>query len=256
VERRFACTACGKCCYGQLPLTIDDALTHADKFPLVVAWTPVRQGARSFRATADMGVVIQLKKRKQVAVRIAPTAYIPPRFPCPELTEAGLCGVHDAKPQRCRTMPFSAYRDEADQDDLLLPRLGWACDISEAAPVVYRDKKVVTREEFDAERDWVMRDAVVLKPYVQWLLDSMPSLDMELRKIAQKPRGGRVLVTFSTLIPKLPKVDIYAFAAKQFAVMQDFADRTADDPALVEFHQRYVDGAKEWKQVVSVAPKN
>ena len=40
MERRFACTACGKCCFGLLPLTIGDALAHADKFPLVVICHP------------------------------------------------------------------------------------------------------------------------------------------------------------------------------------------------------------------------
>ncbi len=48
-----------------------------DKFPLVVIWTPVRQGGRSFHLTADLGITIRLKKRKRAAVRIAPTAYIP-----------------------------------------------------------------------------------------------------------------------------------------------------------------------------------
>lgn len=63
----------------------------------------------------------------------------------------------------------------------------------------------------------------------------------------QKLRGGRVLVKFSTLIPKLPNAEIYAFAEKQFAMMQDFAERTADDLALAKFHQQYADGSKEWE---------
>ena len=63
--------------------------------------------------------------------------------------------------------------------------------------------------------------------------------------VTQKSRGGRVLVKFSTLIQKLPNADIYAFAKIEFAMMQDFAERTAADPALAEFHQQYADGAKE-----------
>ena len=249
MERHFSCTACGKCCHGLLPLTIDDALAHADKFPLIVIWTPLRQGGRSFRVTADLGITIQLRKRKLAAVQIAPTAYIPPTFPCPELTEEGLCGIHAVKPQRCRTMPFSAYRDEKDQDDLMIPRSGWECDTSDEAPVVYRDKSIIDREDFEVEREQLVRDAAILKPYAEWLLDSVPSLRMELQKVAMKPLGGRVLVAFSTLIPRLPKVDIYAFAEKQFPVMKAFAERTAGDPGLVDFHQRYVDGAAEWEKV-------
>jgi hypothetical protein len=86
------------------------------------------------------------------------------------------------------------------------------------------------------------------------LLDSAPSLRMELRKIATKPGGGRVLVAFSTLIPRLPKVDIYAFAEKQFPVMKAFAQRTAGDPTLAEFHRRYVDSAAEWETLARGRP--
>lgn len=250
MERHFSCTSCGKCCYGLLPLTIDDALTHADKFPLVVVWTPVRQGGRSFGVTADLGITIQLKKRKQAAVQIAPMAYIPPSFSCPELTNEGLCGIHTEKPKRCRTMPLSAYRDEVDQDDLLVPRSGWLCDTSKEAPVVYRDKSIIDRGDFAAERKQLVREAAILKPYAKWMLDSVPSLRMELHKAAMKPHGGKVIVAFSTLIPRLPKVDIYTFAEKQLLVMNTFAERTTGDPALLDFHKRYADDAAEWEMVV------
>ena len=251
MERHFSCTSCGKCCYGQLPLTIDDALAHADTFPLAVVWTPVRQGGRSFDATADLGITIELKKRKRAAVRIAPTAYIPPSFPCPELTEEGLCRIHATKPQRCRTMPFSAYRDERDQEDLMLPRSGWECDTSNEAPVFYRDKSIVVRADFEEERQRLVLDAAILKPYAEWLLDSVPTLRMELLKVAMKLGGGQVIVSFSTLIPRLPKVDIYAFAEKQLPVMTAFAERTANDPALRDFHKRYTENMAEWKKVAA-----
>ena len=146
-------------------------------------------------------------------------------------------------------MPFSAYRDEKDQNDLMIPRSGWVCDTSDQAPVVYRDTSIIDRQDFEVEREQLVRDAAILKPYAEWLLDSVPSLRMELQKIAMKPGGGRVLVAFSTLIPRLPKVDIYAFAEKQVPVMKAFAQRTADNPGLAEFHQRYVDGAAEWEKV-------
>ncbi len=251
MERRFSCTACGKCCYGLLPLTLEDALAHADKFPLAVIWTPVRQGGRSFDVTAEMGITVPLKKRKLAAVQIAPTAYIPPTLPCPELTEEGLCGIQATKPQRCRTMPFSAYRDESDQDDLLIPRPGWVCDTSETAPAVYRDRRILEPKDFDDERERLVRDAAILRPYGEWLLDSQPSLRMELQRIAMKPSGGRVIVSFATLIPRLPKVDIYDFAAKQAPVMRAFAGKTAGDAGLAEYHRRYSDGAGEWGRIAA-----
>ncbi len=167
-----------------LPLTVDDALAHAHRFPLVMVWTTVRQGGRSFAVTADLGITVALKNRKKAAVRIAPTAYIPPGFPCPELSADGLCGIHADKPQRCRTMPFSAYRDAADQDDLMIPRPGWLCDTSTAVPVIYRDKRVVDGADFKAERDQLVGDALILQPYAEWLLDSVPDLRTKLLKAA------------------------------------------------------------------------
>jgi Fe-S-cluster containining protein len=254
MERRFSCTACGKCCHGQLPLTIADALAHADKFPLAVVWSTVRKGGRSFQATSDLGVTIQVKKKMQAAVRVAPTAYIPPGFPCPEVDDEGLCGIHDSKPQRCRTMPFSAYRDEADQDDLMLPRAGWACDTSDVAPIYYRDKAIIERTEFDVERGQLQRDATILKPYGDWLIASAPDLGVQLRKAALAPRGGQVVTAFATLIPKLPKVDIYEIAALQAPVMQAFAERTANDSALKKFHRHYVDEGAAWERVLKSRP--
>lgn len=251
MERRFTCTACGKCCHGLLPLSIGEALAHAATFPLIMVWTTVRQGGRSFEATAGMGLTIKLKKRRKAAVRIAPTAYIPPAFPCPQLADDGLCSIHSGKPQRCRTMPFAASRAEADQRDLLIPRPGWQCDTSGDAPVVYRDREVVERREFDNERELLVGDAAILKPYGEWLLDSVPALAMELRKIAMKPAGGHVLVNFQSLVQRLPKVDIHDLADKQFPVMRDWAEKTAGDAALADFHKRYTDAAGEWEKVAA-----
>ncbi|MHA1567577.1 MAG: YkgJ family cysteine cluster protein, partial [Alphaproteobacteria bacterium] len=179
---------------------------------------------------------------------------IPSTFSCPELTDEGLCAIHDHKPQRCRTMPFSAYREMNNQDDLLIPRSGWLCDTSDQAPIVYRDKNILDPGDFRHERAQLVGDAKILQPYAQWLLDSVPSLRMDLQKVAMKPNGGRVLVSFSTLIPRLPKVDIFAFAEKQCQVMKSFANRTQGEPGLADFHQRYTDGAAEWQKVAQGRP--
>ncbi len=250
MERRFFCTGCGKCCHGLVPLGIDDALAHADRFPLAMVWTPVRQGRRSYRLAAELGVTIELGRRKLAALQVAPTAIVPPSFSCPELTEEGLCRIHDTKPQRCRTMPFSAYRDETDQVDLIVPQPDWDCDTSQAAPVIYRDKTIIERKNFEIERRQLIRDAVHLKPYAEWLLDSVPALRMELKKVAMKPTGGQVFVAFSTLIPRLPKVDIYALAEKQYPLMEDFAQRTKGDPDLKRYHRHYADCAVAWEKIV------
>ncbi len=254
MERRFDCIACGKCCYGWLPLTLDDALSHVGRFPLFVVWTPVRKGGKSFEQTARLGVTIKLKKRNQAALRISPVAYIPPSLPCPELSDDGLCAIHGNKPLRCRAMPFDASRSEADQTDLLLPRAGWLCDISEKAAAVYDDGKIIGREDFDRERSALARDASILGPYGEWLLDSVPSLKQEIMKVASKPRGGYVVVNFLTLIPRLPKVDMFEFARRQGPVMEAFAEMTAGITDLADYHKRYKKSAMELGRIVKRHP--
>ena len=254
MERHFECTACGKCCQGWLPLSIADALRHADRFPLFLLWTPVRPGGKSYDLTARLGFTLKLKKRKQAAVRLTAVSYVPSHTPCPALGADGLCTVHETKPQRCRTMPLSGSRAESDQTDLLIPAPGWECDISDAAAVLYRDKKIVERTDFEAERAQLLQDAEILRPFAELMLDSVPSLRMDLEKMAARPQGGHVIVNFSTLLPRLADVDIYAFAARQLPVMEAFAALTQGNPDLKDEHQRYVACADEWRRVVDGAP--
>jgi Fe-S-cluster containining protein len=253
MERHFACTACGKCCAGWLPLSIPDALAHAVRFPLFLLWTPVRPGGRSYDLTARLGFVLKLKNRKQAAVRLTPFSYVPPGMDCPELGNSGLCNVHDVKPQRCRTMPFSGARAEAEQNDLLLPKPGWACDSSAAAPVVYRDHKILSRDDFAAERAQLEADAQILRPFAERLLDALPSLRGDLEKMALKPQGGHIITNFSTLVARLPQVDIFALAAQQGPVMENFAARTQNNPQQADEHARYVACAKDWRRMVDGA---
>lgn len=258
MARHFGCTACGKCCEGWLPLSITDALAHADRFPLFLLWTPVRPGGRSYDLTAQLGFTLKLKKRKQAAVRVTPLSYVPPGMACPALGndgqgEGNLCGVHETKPQRCRTMPLSGRRAEADQGDLLIPRPGWDCDILDAAPRVYDDHKILQRDNFQAERAQLQADAKILQPFAALMLDSLPNLRMDLEKMATKPQGGHVITNFATLISRLPAVDIYAFAAQQLHVLEAFAERTAGVADYAAEHQRYSGCAADWRRMLDSA---
>lgn len=253
MERHFHCTACGKCCHGWLPLTIPDALANAERFPLFLLWSTARPGGKSYEVTARLGVTLRLKTRKEVAVRVTPFSYVPSASPCPALLADGRCAVHDAKPLRCRAMPFSASRAEDDQTDLLIPKPGWACDVSTAAPLVYRDKTIVARADFEAERHALHQDAQVLKPFAQLMLDGAPPLRLEVEKMALRPGGGGVIVNFSKLVPRLAEVDIFALAAAQLPVMEAFAERTAGDAAQAEAHKRYAACAREWRAVLDGA---
>ncbi len=245
MERHFQCTACGKCCFGWLPLTVKDALAHAGRFPLAVVWTPVKPASKAFDVTAKFGITVRTRDKKQLAVRIVPTGYIPPSMPCPALTSDNLCGIHADKPSRCRTMPFFPYREESDQADLLVPRAGWDCDTSLAAPAVYRDKMVVDRVDFEHERDELGNQAPVLRAYGEWLMGSVPSMLDNLTRATMKPGGGHVVVSFASLLRQIEGVDKGAIVESQLPVLADFMTRTADQPKLTEYHRNYDDWAWE-----------
>lgn len=244
-ERHFACTACGKCCHGLLPLTLADAAAHAGRFPLGVMWTPVRQNQRSFELTARLGAKVRLRDKRTVAVRITAVAYIPPSLPCPALAEGGLCSIHDTKPARCRTMPFFPYVEEAEQAAHLVPRKGWDCDVSQAAPIVFRDRNVVDRSDFDAERKQLLAQAPTLRAYAEAQLSGVAGLLDKLGMVASRPLGGDVLLGMATLLPHWPDVAAAEFARRQLPVLEAFAERTGDDAAMAEFHHRYRQWGRE-----------
>ncbi|MBC8269715.1 MAG: YkgJ family cysteine cluster protein [Rhodospirillaceae bacterium] len=244
MEKHFHCTACGKCCSGWLPLTLDDALTHAGRFPLAMILTTVRQSARAYKVTARNGTVLHLSKKKRVAVQISPTSYIPPAFSCPELTDDGGCAIHAHKPVRCRAMPFSAYRDESDQGPLLNPRDGWLCDTSSAAPPVYRDKQVLERQDFDLEARRLKEQASILRPYADALISAAPNVAVALESASKKAQGGTVVLNFTTILPRLKDVDTASFAKQQLPVLRAFAKKTAGDKKLADYHQYYAQNIK------------
>ncbi|HEY0835290.1 MAG TPA: YkgJ family cysteine cluster protein [Azospirillum sp.] len=250
MEPRFSCTACGKCCHGLLPLTLDDAIAHAHRFPLAMVWTTVRAGARSFDLASRLGTTVRLPTRKTVAVQIAPTAFLPPTFPCPALTADALCGIHAEKPSRCRTMPFYPYREERDQADLLVPRKGWRCDTSAAAPVVYRNHAIAERADFDRERAALVEQAPVMRAYADYAQKYMPWIADRLAAAAAKPAGGILVTSLSSFLTATRRPDAAALAAAQAPLFHDLAERTRDDPALAEFHHNYSAWAKEMDSLV------
>jgi Fe-S-cluster containining protein len=243
MERRFHCTACGKCCYGQLPLTLNDAIANVERFPLAMMWTTVRQGAKSFAITARLGTTVNLGKRKQFAVQITPVSYMPPSLACPALAPDGLCSIHADKPSRCRTMPFYPYREERDQSDLLVPRPGWLCETSSQAPVVYRDKKIVHREDFDHERNELIDQAPILRTYADRLMANAPNVAAAVYEAANKPRGGYMVLNFTGIVSRLPQIDMATFAQKQLPVLTEFADKTAGMSDAAEYYRYYRDNA-------------
>ena len=234
-EQRFACTACGLCCYGVLPLTIEEALARAERFPLAMSIMPIKPGVRGHQSVAKTGASLQMTPKNKILLSISPVSFIPPSMPCPDLAPNNLCSVHETKPVRCRAMPFYAYKDEDHQSDMLKPRPGWKCATGPDAPVVYRDHKIVDRTDFDAERTELVSQAPSLQRYVDALMETNPGVKMMVHKAMQGPIAGRVVVGFITYLRYNPKLDMRDFARKQHPVMQDWLSRTEGNSQ----HQEY-----------------
>lgn len=237
-EQRFACTACGVCCHGMLPLSIDEALRWADRFPLAFSATPVRAGARGY-ATSDVAVNFSSGAKKPLQLIITPVAVIPPAAPCPQLADNGLCSIHEEKPQRCRTMPFYAYKDEDSQRDMLVPRQGWNCATGEDAPVVYRDKQIVDRTEFQRERNLLKCQASALQRYVDTLVRYDPGFVMRIQRAANTAVPGRVIVGFVSWLRQNKDLDVLNFARRQHPVLEVWFQKTARDPKALQFATYY-----------------
>jgi Fe-S-cluster containining protein len=251
MERRFKCTACGKCCSGSLPLTLADAWAHAGRFPLAMVWTPLRQQSKAFELISRLGFTLKLGGRRQLAVLIAPTAYLPQAFSCPALTPEGLCAIHSAKPLRCRSMPFYPYREEQNQAELLTPRKGWECDVSAGAPVVYRQGKIVERDDFERERRELLQQAPLLRTYAEYMLKYTPLLAGHLAAAAQT--GGTAITSLSSFLTATRQLDIPGLAARQCSVLNEFAARTAGQAELAEFHRNYAGWAREMEYLAKRA---
>lgn len=211
----------------------------ADRFPLAITITPIKPGTRGQSVVERIGVSAVLPPKKRFWLLVTPVAFIPPSMPCPELGPDNLCGIHDHKPIRCRTMPFYAYKDEDHQLDMLSPRGGWECDVTEAAPVVYRDRKVVDRADFDAERQALLDQSTELRRYADLLLKHSPVMAARIAKASQSSPMGRVVVSFVSLLRYDRNQDLADFARRQSPVLEAWERRTASQTKAMEYNTYY-----------------
>ncbi len=242
---RFQCTACGKCCYGQVPLTIEDAFRHAGLFPLAIVWTPISEMSKDFAMVAKLGAVFTLPNRKKLATLIVPTAYLPVSFPCPALCDDNLCGIQADKPLRCRAMPFYPYRDEQYQAELLSFQPGWECDTSESAPIVFDNKRITQREDFDAERQALDRQHSDIQRYADYTLKYNPKILSSLAQAAQQRKAGQVVTSLSSFLTATRTPNAKDIAQKQLSVLNKYLEKTASFKELADFHQYYQMSLKE-----------
>ena len=148
-------------------------------------------------------------------------------------------------------MPFYPYRDESDQADLLVPRPGWLCETGEQHPVVYRDKHIVERADFDNERKDLVEQAPILRAYAERLMANAPNVKAAVEAAAKKPRGGTVMLNFSAILPRLDDLDIKAFAQAQLPVLKDFARKTENLAEAKDHHRYYTDTATAMERVLA-----
>lgn len=242
---RFACTACGKCCFGQVPLTIRDALAHVDLFPIALVWTPVRPQSRDFDCMARLGVKLRVSGKQDLAVQIVPTAYIPATLPCPALGDDNLCTIHDAKPLRCKTMPFYPFVDERVQSPFLSPRSGWDCDVSCNAPVVFDNGTILDRANFDAERRELEAQTPLIRQYAAFVRKFTPTLEDDLLRASRGARPGQIVTSLSSFLTGIRHDNGPDVARKQGPVLDRFVQKTADAPDLAGFHKNYTIWARE-----------
>ncbi len=238
-ENRFLCTRCGLCCQGWLPLTLCEALTEAERFPLAMVLTPVKSSDKTFPLAERIGLPIPITKRQHVALVASPTAYIPPSLRCPALSPDNRCALHPNKPLRCRTMPFDPRRAEDRQADLLVPRKGWSCVTGAEAPVVYRDRRVVERTDFENERQALLDQAGEVRTWTAKLLQRDASLAQRVTHAAQSPIQQRVVVTFFPFLRMGSPANLQDFARHQIKAVTLWAAKTANLPSCEPEHAYY-----------------
>lgn len=222
----------------------------ADRFPLAITITPIKPGTRGQDVLDKIGVAVVLPPKKKYWLLVTPVSFIPPSMKCPELTDDNLCGIHAQKPIRCRTMPFFAYKDEDHQLDMLIPRTGWQCDTGDTAPVVYRDRKIVDRADFDAERSDLIEQSAAIRRYADLLLKHSPLMLARVAKSTQSTPMGRVIVGFVSFLRYDRTLDLVDFARKQYPVLEQWADRTAADVKLREYHNYYKEALADLRRYV------
>ena len=235
----FACTGCGKCCYGQLPLTVKDALLQAGRFPLALLWTPLRKGSKDFPMVSRLGVQVPLPKHPGLAALIVPTSYIPPTMSCPALGMDNLCTIHPTKPARCRSMPFYPYRDEKYQHELLKPRKGWECDTTTTAPIVFQNGKITQRDDFDQERRDLEEQVPLIRQFASYQFRYNPMLATMLALEAAKSSPGQVVTSLSSFLTATRNPDSRTVARLQQPVLAAYLEKTAGQPEFREFHDQY-----------------
>jgi hypothetical protein len=143
--------------------------------------------------------------------------------------------------QKATALPNDAYavHEENYQANCLVTRKGWRCDTTEKAPVIYQNKRILDRTNFDNERNALLAQAPVFRTYATKLFQHNPALMARVTKAAQSPIPGRVVVNFSSVFRYNKQYDLRSFALMQQGIIEAWEQKTANLPILSDYHAYY-----------------
>ena len=294
----FACTACGKCCTSAPVMSVREALGLYREFALALKLggpiadarlpeqNPGVQGYIAQRAHllahGGESFALRVDAQQQWEATLV-VAALPLRAgaddPCPMLTSENLCSIYERRPQRCRAVPFDHWLPEALSvadgarrlDEAV--RRDWACDVSDAAPVVaaagaltegpYRDAYVAGLAAMEGEEPVMalvahsfhqqLEAQPQLVPQVVQALNRRETLDFSFAMVLESlhhlagdpatPRGGR-----NAILDELPPLAEFLRAQiglLEALVARNLARRRPQDRAATE---RYRALAAEYRR--------
>lgn len=231
--RRFACTSCGACCNKGPEMELSEAAGLADRFITSVLFKvhslPIDE--RSERAAAwwrDHGSRIPLRpaleeerrhlslfasrrrserrKDRQIFLTISAIVDEDGRGRCPAL-EGDRCGIYDARPLTCRTVPMHYSRPPsvlASYIDRFAATPGYRCDVTQEAPAIL-DGNAILDPTIRRHRDEAVALAKSERAWKERMLTLMD--DAEQARAARLPTYDAVLANsnegYATMLPMM-----------------------------------------------------
>lgn len=186
----FACLKCGKCCNGPPGISIREAVTLMDDFPLQASVLSMQEGVKLPKGLRYTVAKLTLERQKELGgtittaettdgrsltfVSTLSAVILQPEIDrCVALGPNGKCGIYGRRPNVCRYVP-AQHLLPPDSQDLALKvfRATHAsdCDWTGSAPPLLRDGKLVQPSMKKAFRKAEMDDAMDAMT-MQWLLE-------------------------------------------------------------------------------------
>ena len=159
--QRFACTGCGACCNRPPEVELTEAAALADVFVFRLMFRLYwlsdrprdRDGTADFYGRKRSLNAFAARKYAGKGAQAGNTKYLIISAVALDTRPGGcgaldgkLCGIHERRPLGCRSVPLHYSRDEmfaAHDLAVFVATPGFACDTSDAAPVVVEDGRII-----------------------------------------------------------------------------------------------------------------